>query len=59
MADDFNPTEWMTTAEAAELTGYTPANFRQAIKRGRLHGEKHGRDWFLSKDEVLAYAEAE
>jgi len=58
MADDFNPTEWITTTEAAEMTGYSRAYFRQLIQRGRLHHvEKRGRDWFLSKDEVLAYAE--
>ena len=49
--------KWITTTEAAELTGYTPANFRQAVKRGRLYGEKRGRDWWLIKSEVLAYAE--
>jgi len=57
MPDDFNPTEWITTKEAAELTGYTSAYFRQLIQRGRLHQvQKRGRDWFLSKKEVLAYA---
>jgi excisionase family DNA binding protein len=58
MADEFNPTEWVSTTEAAELTGYATAYFRQPIQRGRLHHvQKRGRDWFLSKDEVLAYAE--
>ena len=57
MADDFSPTEWITTQEAAELTGYTADYFRKAIKRNLLHGQKRGRDWFLSKAEVLAYAE--
>ena len=56
-AEDFNPTEWVTTKEASNLTGYTADYFRKAIKRERLHGEKHGRDWFLRKAEVLAYAE--
>jgi hypothetical protein len=40
MADqqtDFNLTEWITTKEAAELTGYAAAYFRQLIKRGRLY----------------------
>ena len=49
--------QWITTTEAAELTGYTPDYFRKAIKRERLTGKKRGRDWFLSKAEVLAYAE--
>jgi len=60
MAEESNsdPTVWVTTTEAAELTGYARAYFRQLIQRGRLHQvEKRGRDWFLSKAEVLAYAE--
>ena len=55
--DEPNPTHWITTTEAAELTGYTPANFRQAIKRKRLTGKKRGRDWWLLKADVLTYAQ--
>jgi len=40
MPNNSNPTEWITTKEAAELTGYTPAYFRQLIKRGRLQARK-------------------
>ncbi|NLF03352.1 MAG: excisionase family DNA-binding protein [Anaerolineales bacterium] len=56
MTDDFNPKEWITTHEAAELTGYTAAYFRQLLLRGRLRGQKRGRDWFLDKQEVLDFA---
>jgi len=31
MSDDFDTTEWITTTEAAELTGYATAYFRQLI----------------------------
>jgi excisionase family DNA binding protein len=57
MIDELNPNRWITTSEAAELTGYTAAYFRQLISRGRLQGKKRGRDWFLDKIEVLAFAE--
>lgn len=58
MPDNFTPTDWITTTEVADLTGYSRAYFRQLIQRGRLRSvEKRGRDWFLSKAEVLAYAE--
>jgi len=57
MADTFNPTEWITTKEAAALTGYTTAYFRQLIAGGRLKARKRGRDWFLNREEVLTYAE--
>lgn len=52
---DFDPIEWITTSEAAELTGYTSGYFRKAISRGLICGKKRGRDWFLNKAEVLAY----
>ncbi len=57
MGEVFNPTEWITTKEAAELTGYTARYFRMAIAKGRLRGIKRGRDWFLKRQEVLDYAE--
>ena len=57
MPIDLTTTEWITTKEAMELTGYTPAYFRQLIARGRLGGRKIGRDWVLNKTDVLAYAE--
>jgi excisionase family DNA binding protein len=49
--------DWITTKEAAELTGYTSAHIRQLIKRGKLQAHKLGRDWFLNRGEVVAYAE--
>jgi excisionase family DNA binding protein len=57
MAETFNPTEWITTSEAAELAGYTPSYIRKAIGRGLLRAQKRGRDWFLKKADVLTYAE--
>ena len=47
-----------TIGEAAALTGYAAAYFRKLIAKGRLRAKKRGRDWFLDKAEVLAYAEA-
>lgn len=48
-------TEWITTAEAAELTGYSSVTLRQFVREGRLQGRKRGRDWFLDRESVLAY----
>lgn len=55
MTGDF--ADWITTAEAAELTGYAGAHLRLLIKRGRLQGVKRGGAWFLRREEVVAYAE--
>ncbi len=57
MTDSFDPIQWITTGEAAELTGYSTSNFRKAIGRRLLLAKKRGRDWFLDRGEVLHYAE--
>jgi excisionase family DNA binding protein len=57
ITDDFNPSEWITTKEAAELTGYTQSYIRKAISRGRLDAEKIGRDRLLRRDDILEYTE--
>lgn len=42
MPDDFIPIEWITTAEAAELTGYNLEYIRQMIRSGVIVAEKKG-----------------
>jgi excisionase family DNA binding protein len=56
-ASDSPLPDWITTGEAAELTGYAPAYIRQLILKGKLKGIKRGWAWFLKRDEVIAYAE--
>jgi excisionase family DNA binding protein len=46
---------WVTTNEAAEATGYTPAYFRQLARRGVIPAERVGRDWFVSLEAALDY----
>jgi excisionase family DNA binding protein len=55
MTGDF--TDWITTAEASELTGYAAVHLRQLAQRGKIRAMKKGRDWLLSRKGVLAYAE--
>jgi excisionase family DNA binding protein len=57
MNQNFNPSEWITTKEAAKLTGYTMARFRQLAKEGAVEAKKLGRDWFLDKQSVLGWTE--
>ncbi len=57
MPDDFNPIEWITVPEAAQLTGYSPVTLRQFAREGRINGRKRGRDWFLDRKSVLTYVE--
>lgn len=56
-SQQFPASEWITTGEAARLTGYHPAHIRLLIRRGTLSATKVGRDWLLRRDEVTAYAE--
>jgi excisionase family DNA binding protein len=55
MPGDAPPEEWITTQQAAALTGYSPSRFRQLAKRGVILARKFGRDWSLNKAAVLAY----
>ena len=55
MSDE--PIEWITTAEAADLTGYNLEYIRQMIRRGVIQAEKKGRDWWVDKGSVTAYAD--
>lgn len=45
----------MTLNEAAALLGITPDTLRQAIHRGTLRANKHGRDWFVTPAQVEKY----
>jgi excisionase family DNA binding protein len=45
----------VTTKEAAQILGVTPARVRQFIKDGRLAAEKRGRDHLLEDQEVQRF----
>jgi len=47
--------EWITTAEAAELTGYDPAHIRWLVREGHVKGKKFGRDWMVDHADLLTY----
>jgi len=46
-----------TTTEAAKLTGYNLEYIRQMIRRGVIVAEKKGRDWWVDRANIKAYAE--
>lgn len=47
--------EWLTTAEASELSGYHPYYLRELMRQGRVIGKKFGTVWQISKDSLLEY----
>lgn len=53
----FEPTEWITTQEAAGLTGYHAVHIRRLAKEGVIRGFKRGRDWWIERRSLEAYVE--
>ena len=47
--------DWITTAEAAELSGYHIDHLRDLLANGRIKGRKWGREWMVSRDGLMAY----
>lgn len=46
---------WITTNEAASLTGYERDHIRRLASAGRVRAQKFGRDWMIDKVSMLAY----
>jgi excisionase family DNA binding protein len=47
--------DWITTNEAADLSGYHPDYIRKLLQGGKLNGRKFGPVWQVSKQSLLAY----
>lgn len=49
------PTGYITTAEAAQLTGYTKDYIRRLIKGEKVKGQLWGRSYMVSRASLLAH----
>jgi excisionase family DNA binding protein len=47
--------EWLTTAEAAELSGYHPEYIRDLMRDGKIDGRKFGIVWQVQRQSLLSY----
>jgi excisionase family DNA binding protein len=47
--------EWITTKEAAELSGYSMKHVRRLVISGSVKGQLFGREWQVSRAGLLAY----
>ena len=47
--------DWITTAEASQLSGYSPVHIRRLIRAGEIDAQKWGRDWQVSRDSLINY----
>lgn len=46
---------WITTAEACELSGYTPDHLRTLIRSGKIKARKISIVWLVEKASLMAY----
>jgi len=49
------PEEWLTTQEAAELSGYHPEHVRRLLRVGQIPARKWGQAWMINRDGLLTY----
>jgi len=49
------PEDWLTTQEAAELSGYHPDHIRRLLRAGALPSRKWGQAWMVSRDGLIVY----
>ena len=47
--------DWITTAEAVKLSGYTLYHVRYLLNTGEVKGEKWGREWKVSQASLLTH----
>lgn len=50
-------TEWITTQEAAELSGYHIEYVRELIRKQRIDAEKKGNSWWVKKASIFTLLE--
>jgi excisionase family DNA binding protein len=46
---------WITTKQAAELSGYHPEHLRELIREGKVKARKFGIVWQVDRVSLLAY----
>lgn len=49
--------EWLTTEQAAELSGYHVIHLRRLVRAGKITGRKFGPVWQVNKQSLLDYNE--
>ena len=51
--------DWITTTEAAEISGFSSQWVRELCDEGDVTCRKFGRNWQVSRTSLLAYVESE
>ncbi|MCA9943734.1 MAG: helix-turn-helix domain-containing protein [Anaerolineales bacterium] len=47
--------EWITTHEAAQISGYHPDYVRKLLQSKKVNGQKFGPTWQVDKQDFQAY----
>ena len=47
----------LTCIQSAELTGYSSDHISLMLRKGKLRGEKKGRDWFLEASSLYEHVQ--
>ena len=50
-----NSDDWITTQEAAELSGYHVNHLRRLIRQGLIKAQKFGPVWQISRQSLVIY----
>lgn len=58
IADWSSMPEWITTGEAAQVSGYDVQYVRELARAGKIGAEKKGRDWWIDRDKLKEYLDA-
>jgi excisionase family DNA binding protein len=48
-------TGWLTTDEAAEVSGYSVAYMRRLVRQGRVEARKIQREWLVNRESLIDY----
>jgi len=49
------PIDWITTAEARELSGYNAEYIRRLVRSGKLDGKVKGHDLWIDRNSLLKF----
>ena len=47
--------DWITTAEAVDISGYHSDYLRRLMREGKIAGEKKGQMWWIDRDSLQSY----
>lgn len=49
--------EWLTTSEAARLSGYHVERIRELIREGKINARKFGPVWAVNRQSLIRYVQ--